>query len=295
MTDQRVCQTKAMSGISTGMEYTEGKFTGHRNLNLYYQCWLLDRCPKAVLVIAHGLAEHCGRYANLVNYFVPRDYAIFSFDQRGHGKSEGLRGHVERFSDYLSDLDTFLNLVRLKCGDARIFLIGHSMGGTIATAYAVEHQDALAGLVVSGAVLKVNSNVPPSAIAVSQVLSVLLPKTGVMTLDASALSRDEAVVDAYRGDPLVYRDKIRARLGVELMKAMESLERQMPRVKLPTLIMHGTADRLSPPAGSQMLYQRLGSSDKTLKLYDGFYHEIFNEPGHQQVLADLETWLASHV
>lgn len=281
--------------VPASMEHTEGKFTGYKNLNLYYQCWLPGRGPKAILVVVHGLAEHSGRYTNLVKYFVPREYAIFGFDYRGHGKSEGLPGYVELFSDYVNDLHAFLNIVRSKYSDARIFVVGHSVGGTIATAYTVTHQDALSGLILSGAILKASPNFSPALIALARMLSVLLPKTGIATVDASAISRDKAVVDAYVGDPLVYRGKISARLGVELLKTIQSLPHQMPMVKLPTLIMHGTTDRLSPPAGSQMLYERIGSSDKTLKFYNGFYHEIFNEPGHEQVLADIETWLANHI
>jgi len=127
------------------MKHGEGKFKGRKNLNLYYQCWLPAKRPKAILLVVHGFAEHSGRYINLVNYFVPKGYAVYSLDHQGHGKSEGRRGYVERFSYYLDDLKTFFDIVRGKHGDAKIFIVGHSMGGTIATAYAVHHQDELAG------------------------------------------------------------------------------------------------------------------------------------------------------
>jgi alpha-beta hydrolase superfamily lysophospholipase len=126
-------------------------------------------------------------------------------------------------------------------------------------------------------------------------LSLLLPKIGLYTIDVSALSRDRAVVAAYVADPLVYRGKVRARLGAELVKTVKMLPSQIPRINLPILIMHGAADRLSPPEGSQILYERVGSKDKTLKLYRDFYHEIFNEPGNMQVFADMESWLAAHI
>ncbi len=209
--------------------------------------------------------------------------------------TEGLQCHVERFSDYLGDLKTFFDVVHGEHGDTKIFLFGHSMGGTIATAYAIDHQHELAGLLVSGASLKVGSSLSPVVIAAGRLLSVLLPKMGVTVLDASAISRDKAIVDAYVNDPLVYRGKVRARLGAELIKTWQELPCRMPQINLPTLIMHGTADRLSDPEGSQMLYERISSSDKTLKLYEGFYHEIFNEPEHEQVLADMETWLVACV
>ena len=277
------------------MKHTEGKFRGHKNLNLYYQCWLPDGEPRAILLVIHGLAEHSGRYTNLVNYFLAKGYAVYSYDHRGHGKSEGLPGYVERFSDYLDDLETFFNMVRGEHADTGIFLVGHSMGGTIATAYTVHHQHKLAGLILSGAGLKVASSVSPVLRALAPIVSRLLPKLGIIALDTSAVSQDQAVVDAAMNDPLVYHGKIRVRSGAELLKATQKLPLQMPWISLPILIMHGTADRLADPAGSQMLYERVSSKDKTLKLYEGFYHEIFSEPGREQVFADMEAWLATHI
>ncbi len=164
----------------------------------------------------------------------------------------------------------------------------------MATAYAVRHQDEFDGLILSGATLKVGAGVSSGLIIVARVLSLLLPKMGLYIIDALAISRDQAVVAAYVNDPLVYRGKIRARLGAELIRVMRILPPQMPGISLPILIMHGTADRLSDPDGSQMLYERVGSRDKTLKFYDGFYHEIFNEPGRELVFADMTAWLAAH-
>jgi len=277
------------------MKYIEGKFEGCNNLSLYYQSWLPASEPRAVLLVVHGLAEHSGRYLNLVDHFVPRGYAVYGLDQRGHGKSPGLRGYVERFSYFVDDLKTFLGVVRSKHRDTRIFIVGHSVGGTIATACAVHHQDDFDGLILSGATLKAGASVSSGLIMVARILSLLLPKMGLDVIDASAISRDKAVVDAYVADPLVYRGKIRARLGAELLKAMQILPGQMPKIDLPILIMHGTADRLSNPEGSEILYDRVSSGDKTLKLYDGFYHEIFNEPGREQVFADMEAWLDIHL
>ena len=277
------------------MNHIEGKFRGYNNLTLYHQCWLPSNEPKAVLLLVHGLHEHSGRYMNMVNHFVAKGYAVYGFDQRGHGKSQGLRGYVEQFSYFINDLNTFLSIVRSKHQDAKIFIVGHSIGGTIATAYAVHHQAQFDGLVLSGATLKAGTSISRGLIIIARLLSLLLPKMGLYVIDASAISRDKAIVDAYIDDPLVYRGKIRARLGTELIKVMQVLPRQMPEISLPILIMHGTADRLSDPNGSQMLYDGVSSSDKTLKLYDGFYHEIFNEPGRKQVFADMEAWLAQRI
>ena len=186
-------------------------------------------------------------------------------------------------------------MVRSKYPDTRIFIVGHSVGGTIATVFAVHHQDEFDGLILSAATLKVGASVSPGLIIIARALSLLLPKMGLDVIDASALSQDKAVVDAYVNDPLVYRGKIRARLGAELIKAIQTLPGQMPKIGLPILIMHGTADRLSDPNGSEILYERVGSRDKTLKRYDGFYHEIFNEPGREQVFADMGSWVEAYV
>jgi acylglycerol lipase len=277
------------------MKHREGKFKGYKDLNLYYQCWLPDGKPKAVLLVAHGLAEHSGRYKNLVDYFVPKGYAVYALDYRGHGKSEGMRSYVDRFDDYVTDLKTFFDMVRKEQPNAKIFLVGHSMGATIGVPYAVEHQEELAGLIVSGPTLVASATVSPALIVMAGVVSAILPKMGVTVLDASTISRDRAVVEAYVNDPLVFRGKIPARTGAELARMWKTLPDQMPRIKLPILIMQGTDDRLANPESSQLLYRRAGSKDKTLKLYEGFYHEIFNEPEHKRVMADVEAWLAKHI
>jgi acylglycerol lipase len=277
------------------MLHTEGKFTGRDNLTLYEQAWLPDGPAKAVFIVVHGLAEHSGRYLNPVNYFVPKGYAIYTFDLRGHGKSAGIPGYVDHFSDYLDDLKIFSDKVRTENKNAKIFLIGHSMGGAIAVAYAVEYQDEFTGLITSGAVLKAGSSVNAVSKILAKVLSVLALKMGVSKLDASTVSRDKAVVDAYVKDPLDYTGKISARLGAELLKEIDLLPSKIPQITLPILIMHGAADRLSDPASSKMLFEGVSSKDKTLKLYEGFYHEIFNDPEREKVFKDMEAWLNLHI
>ncbi len=277
------------------MKHQEGKFNGYKGLQLYYQYWLPDKKPKAVLLVAHGLAEHSGRYKNLVDYFLPQGYAIYALDHRGHGKSEGQRSYVDNFNDYLIDLKTFYDMVRKENKDSRIFLFGHSLGATIAIAYAIKHQKELDGLIVSGATLVASTSVSPALLAMAGLVSALAPKMGVTLLDSSAVSRDKAVVDAYVNDPLVFTGKIPARTGAELARMWKHLPEQMPTIKLPILIMHGFADRLADPRGSKLLYERVGSKDKTLKLYDNCYHEICNEPEREQVFADMNAWLTKHI
>ena len=277
------------------MKHKEGYFKVYKGLKIYYQCWLPDGKPKAVLLVAHGLAEHSGRYKNLVDYFVPKGYAVYAVDHRGHGKSEGTRSYVDNFNDYLIDLQTFFDVVRKENKNAKIFLFGHSLGGTIATAYAVEHQEELAGLITSGALLVASPTVSPVLLALAGVIAAVAPKMGVTVVDASGISRDKSVVDAYVNDPLVFRGKVPARMGTELVRIWKKLPEQMPSIKLPVLIMHGFADQLADPRGSKLLYERVGSKDKTLKLYDNCYHEICNEPEREQVFMDMQAWLAKHI
>jgi alpha-beta hydrolase superfamily lysophospholipase len=277
------------------MQHDEGKFIGRNNFNLYYQSWLPEGAPNAVLLVVHGIAEHSGRYSNLVNYFVPKGLAVYSFDLRGHGKSDGTRSHIEQFSYYLDDVKTYFDIVRKQNPNAKIFLVGHSMGSTIAIAYAVEHQSELSGLIVSGTTLKAGNGINKVSILMAKILSVLAPKMGVAALDANGISRDKVVVAAYINDPLVYTGKLRARWGTELLKTMEKLKSKISELSLPILIMHGSADRLSDPSSSKMLFDGVSSKEKTLKLYEGFYHEIFNDPERLQVFSDMEAWLKLHI
>ena len=165
----------------------------------------------------------------------------------------------------------------------------------IGPAYLLEHQDELAGAVISGPLVKVPDNTPPMVIFLGKLLSTLMPKAGLLGVSAEGVSRDPAVVQAYINDPLVYRGKTTARLAAELIGTMQRVTAEAARITLPLLIVQGSADKLVDPAGAQNLYDTVGSADKTLKIYEGFYHEIFNEPEHKQVLGDVEAWLTAHL
>jgi acylglycerol lipase len=276
------------------MQQKEGNFRGTGNFKLYWKCWLPDGQVKAIVVVAHGLGEHICRYHNLVNNIVPLGYAVYGLDHQGHGKSEGKRIFIERFQIYLNDLKTFWDMVRKENPGKKMFLYGHSMGGLIAVPYALQHQSELDGLVVSAPLVKPGDSITGATIIMARILSVVAPKLGVQALDSAYLSRDKAVVEAYDKDPLVCRDKITARLGSEMFSTMSKLEAQMPSLTLPLLILQGSDDKLVNQEGARMLYEKAGSKDKTLKIYEGFYHEVHNEPGNARVFADLEDWLAKH-
>ncbi len=277
------------------MEHQEGTFPGVRGSGIYYQGWLPDGPVKAVLVIVHGLAEHSGRYLNLVNHFVPLGYAVYGLDHLGHGKSEGPRVYLDRFQDYTITLKAFLALIRGWQPDKAIFLVGHSLGGLIGACYLLDHQADLTGAVLSGPAIKIPDKITPAIIFIGKILSALMPRFGLIGLETEGISRDPAVVQAYLGDPLVFTGKTTARLAAEMLKAMQRVNAEAEKITLPILVIQGGDDRLVDPAGARVLFERVGSVDKKVIIYDGFYHEVFNEPEHDKVLRDVEMWLDGHL
>jgi acylglycerol lipase len=275
------------------MKHIEGTFTGKNGCRLYSQSWQPETPAKANLLLLHGLADHSSRYGNLVDFMVPRGFAIFGYDQRGHGRSQGKRGYVNSFQDYVADLKTYAASIP---GERRLFLLGHSMGGTVAADFAAVSPAGLTGLVLSAPVVKAGESVSKRSIQMARLLSRLLPRLGVACVDAAGISRDTAAVAAYISDPLVYRGKVSARLGVELLNEIEkTMPARLSHITLPVLILHGTNDRLANPEGSKLAYQTIGARDKTLRLYPGLYHEMMNEPEREQVLFDIESWLNCHI
>ncbi len=277
------------------MKHKDGTFKGVRDANIYYQSWLPEGEPKAILVIVHGLAEHSGRYMNVVNHLVPSGYAVYGIDHIGHGKSDGKRGYVEQFQDYTKVLKNYFDMIGKLQPNKPMFLIGHSMGGLISTAFLLNHQDKLSGAILSGPGIKLPDNISQATIFAAKMFSIIMPGFGLKQLDSKGVSRDPSVVDAYINDPLVYTGKITARLGAELIKTMQHVTQQAAKIKLPIMIVQGSDDKLVDPGGAQFLYDLVGSKDKTIKIYNGFYHEVFNEPEHELVLNDVEIWLNAHL
>lgn len=275
------------------MQHTEGTFSGPRGLRIYYQTWRPDTEPRAVILIVHGLGEHSGRYRNFVQAAVPRGYAIYALDHIGHGKSEGTRAFVERFSDFTAPLTQFYDMVRAEQPNKPLFILGHSLGGLITSYYLLDHQDKFTGAVISAPAVKIADNITPTLIFVNNLVSAVLPKMGLLALDPTGISRDPAEVAVYVNDPLNYHDKVPSRTGAEMLAAMQRVTAEAGRIRLPMLLIQGSADKLVDPGGAPMLYEKAASSDKTLKVYEGYYHELFNEPlpDRQKVLDDVLTWL----
>jgi alpha-beta hydrolase superfamily lysophospholipase len=273
------------------LKHTDGYFQGIRNTRIYYQYWSPSGAFRANLLVVHGLAEHSGRYMNLVNRFVPMGYAVYGFDHIGHGKSGGRRCYVQRFQDFIETLKNYVDRIRgLKPG-VPLFLVGHSMGGLIAASYLLDPGSGVSGAILSGPGIKAPGSLSGTLIFIGKVLSVLTPKAPIIQLDAENISRDPAVVNAYRNDPLVYTGKITARLGAEMLKAMQYAAANAGSITLPLMIVQGGADKLVDPAGAQLLYDRVSSKDKSIRIYESLFHEVFNEPEREQVLNDVEHWL----
>jgi acylglycerol lipase len=277
------------------VDHIEGNFKGARNANIYYQAWLPDGDAKGVLLVTHGLGEHSGRYMNVVDHFVPLGYAVYGFDLVGHGKSEGAREVVERFTDYTDTLAIYYGMVKDWQAASPIFLLGHSMGGLIAPYYLLDHQADFKGAVISAPLVKVSDDTSQLTIIMGKILSTLLPRMGLLALDSNSISRDPEVVKAYVNDPLVFHGKTPAQLAAELLKAMLHVMAEADRITLPFIVVQGSEDKLVDPSGSQMLYDKASSIDKTIKIYQGLYHEVFNEPERNRVLKDVEVWLAAHI
>jgi alpha-beta hydrolase superfamily lysophospholipase len=270
-----------------------GFFDGAGGRRIFWQRWLPDDAVRATVVLVHGASEHSDRYQHVAAGLVTAGYAVYASDHRGHGRSDGPRAVIDRLDNAVADVDQLVTMARQE-GEAPVFMLGHSMGGTVALAYAVRLQVHLAGVILSGALAALEA-APLHLRLAGRVLSVVAPNLPLIPIDASLVSRDPDVVKAYVADPLVHHGKLPARTVAELADAIDGFPDAVGAITIPTLILYGTADRIVPPAGSQMVAERIGSSDTTVKAYPDLFHEILNEPEQVEVLADIVLWLDAHV
>jgi lysophospholipase len=245
--------------------------------------------------IVHGYGEHGGRYRGLAEDMAARGYAVHVYDLRGHGRSGGRRGHLDRFNDYLDDTAVYLDAVREEHPGRQVYLLGHSLGGLIASAYVEDRPaDVLAGLILSSPFLRLGMPVPPLKLSAARLLSIVAPTVNVgNTVLAAALSHDQEVVTAYGTDPLNHHVAT-ARWAAEVVAAQSAALSAADRIRLPLLLLDGDADAVADPQAGRELFARAVSPDKTEHCYEGFYHEIFNETGRDAVFADLAAWLEAH-
>jgi alpha-beta hydrolase superfamily lysophospholipase len=252
--------------------------------------------PRAVVLLVHGYAEHCGRHGVLATTFAETPALVCAYDQRGYGRSGGRRAYVDTFDQYLDDLARVVDTVRARVPELPLFLFGHSMGGLVVLKYVLDRSpSAPAGLLLSAPALEVNPDLAPILRRMAHLLGRLAPRLPTVRSPDGALSRDPAVVEQARTDPLNYHGRIPARTGAELLRAGESVRARLEEVEHPFLVLHGTDDPLASPVWSRRLYERARAADKTLKLYEGRYHESFHDFGRDAVLADLADWLGARV
>ncbi len=247
--------------------------------------------PRATCVLVHGYAEHAGRYLALAGALSAEGLEVWAPDLRGHGLSPGRRADVAHFADYLDDQERLSDLVRAERPELPHVVLGHSMGGTIALRFALDHPERVSLLVLSAPFLRPTVPPPGWITGMAAALARLVPQLPVQRVDAAVLSRDAAEVAAYRNDPLVYTGWIKARMGHELVRSGPPLLERAPELEMPTLIMHGAADGLNDPQASRELAARVGARDVTLTTYPGGYHELFNDLDRDAVTADLLAWL----
>ncbi len=262
---------------------------------LYRQSWLPDGEPRAAIIVVHGLGEHSSRYAHVAKRLTDRHIAVHTLDHYGHGKSDGHSGHVPRFSVFLDGVAALLERVRNEHPSLPLLLLGHSMGGLIAARFLLHHEAEFRAAALSGPAFATDEAPPAIVLWINRILSAILPTLPMIALDGTLVSRDPAVVDAYLNDPLVHHGKLTSRLIAELSAAMDDTLSRAAEVQLPLLVMHGELDKLTAPSGSITFHANAGSADKTLKMYPGLFHEIFNEPEQDAVLADLGNWLEMHL
>lgn len=259
-----------------------------------WRAWLPDSTVRAVIVLVHGVSEHSGRYAHVGSRLAEAGFAVYAPDHLGHGGSEGSRANIGSIDSAADNVASVLALAGRAQPDVPKFLLGHSMGSLITLFLTTRDPVDVAGIVLSGPPLDIPvGNALQRLIA--PVVSKVAPDLGVLALDSALISRDPAVVAAYDNDPLVYRGKVKARTGYEILRGAELVKQRLDRLTQPLLVLHGTRDGLAAPSSTDRIERDAGSKDLTVIRYEGLYHEVFNEPEQEKVISDVIEWLESHL
>ena len=279
-----------------GVVHEEFTFGGKGGMPLYGQHWSpAAGQERAALIVLHGLKDHSARYQALAEEGVARGYAVWAYDQRGHGRSSGDRVSIDSFDDYLDDLDIFIARVRAAEPNKQVFLFAHSMGGCVATLYTLKHKPMLGGLLLSGPAIEPARDTASFLIAITRVIGFIAPGALVFDTPNEKQTRDPQSLDTENKDPLVSQGNAPAHTAIELLNAMSEIRDHWDELDVPLLDMHGTADLLTNPKGSEDLVTHAKSNDKTLKLYPGLYHDLLREPERAQVRKDVLDWMDWHV
>jgi alpha-beta hydrolase superfamily lysophospholipase len=274
------------------LEPTRSTISARDGVALAVEDFKLEAARARVLVV-HGFAEHSGRYGEVVAALTSAGFECHLFDLRGHGRSGGVSAHVDRFEEYVDDLDRARSHVReLPGGPRKSFLLAHSLGGLIAMIYALRGPAALDGLVVTSPYLHRAFAVPTGAAFLAAVASRIAPKLRIaIPLRPEWLSHDRHVTAGYLADDQIRRATT-PRWATEVDEAQRTLRRRAGEIKLPLLMMLGGSDPIADPGVSQQVFAALGSEDKQLALYPGFLHEVLNETERHRVVSDLTAWLS---
>lgn len=260
---------------------------------IFFRCWRPEGPPSALVVICHGVNSHSGQYDWTARQLVENGFAVYALDLRGRGKSSGQRFYVGDIEEYVGDLATLIDLAKTREPGLKVFLLGHSAGGVVSCVYTLEHQDRIDGLICESFAFRVPA--PGVVLSVIKGLSHVAPHLRVLKLHNEDFSRDPEAVRALNADPLIAGEVQPAGTVAALVRADERLEKSFGQITLPVLIMHGTVDKATVPAGSAFFYDHAGSPDKTLKLYEGHYHDLLNDYGKEDVLRDTTQWIRGHL
>ena len=271
----------------------EDRVTGSDGHELFIRSWRPEANVRAVVAIVPGFNSHSGYYTWVADQLTASGFAVYAVDLRGRGRSEGERFFVEKFADYVRDAASLVHLAKSREPGVPLFMLGHSAGGVVACVYTLEYPTDLSGLICESFAHEVPA--PDFALAVFKGLSHLAPHAHILHLKNEQFSRDPAVVKAMNGDPLIANETQPTQTLAEMVRADERLRQEFPLITLPVLILHGTADQATKPSGSQRFYDNAGSTDKTLKLYNGHYHDLLNDLGKETVIADILSWLGARV
>ncbi len=279
--------------MTTVANAQEERIDSTKGISIFVRSWRPESKPRAVVVICHGVNSHSGQYVWVGEQLAESGLAVYALDLRGRGRSDGERFYVEDVADYVSDVAATVALARSRHPGVPVFLLGHSAGGVVSSVYVLDHQAELAGFICESFAFQVPA--PGFALAAIKGLSRIAPRLPVLTLKNEDFSRDPKAVEALNSDPFIAQEAQPAMTVAALVRADERLREEFPRITLPLLVMHGTADKATVCHGSEFFYQTAGSRDKTLRLYEGHYHDLLNDTGKQGVMADIKAWIDSHV
>jgi alpha-beta hydrolase superfamily lysophospholipase len=269
------------------------KIEGKGGLNIVVRSWRPASAPRAIVAIVPGFNSHGGQYTWVAEQFVSSGLAVYAVDLRGRGESDGERFYVDSFDDYVDDVTRMVSLAKSREPGLPVFVLGHSAGGVVGCFYALANQTDLAGFICESFAFQVPA--PDFAIAALKGLSHIAPHAHVLRLKNEDFSRDQAVVDMMNNDPLIAHETQPTKTVAELARADERLKASFPQFSLPLLILHGTLDKATRPGGSQLFYDTAGSGDKTLKFYEGYYHDPLHDVGKEVVMADIQHWIGARL